>query len=274
MDYHVPSVAAAAQVLKLLSRYRHANSSLTEIAEALHLNKTTCLRVLRTLEQEDFLCYDPDTRKYRLGPYLIPLGNRAAEMGDVVSAAIAELPRVAEDAGLTVVLVQRLQNQRLIYIASAAPSNEEVRIEVSVGQQFPESRGAFGQCFVAFETELESARWTGEGPDRPDHSLHSQRSSRAFESRLRHIREVGYAVSHGELMPGFSSIAVPIFNRRRQVELVLACLAVSSQLSPEAVTKTADILLDASGRLSRWYGFDRAERMVKRHSAPVVEGTL
>ncbi|MCY0887344.1 MAG: IclR family transcriptional regulator [Alicyclobacillaceae bacterium] len=273
MSYHVPSVAAAAKVLKLLSRYRHSNSSLTEIAEALHLNKTTCLRVLRTLEQEDFLCYDPDTRKYRLGPYLIALGNRAAEMGDVVSAAIAELPRVAEDVGLTVVLVQRLQNQRLIYIASAAPNNEEVRIEVSVGQQFPESRGAFGQCFAAFETELESARRTEERPDRPD-PPHSQRSSRSSESHLRHIREIGYAVSHGELMPGFSSIAVPIFNRRRQVELVVACLAVSSQLSPEVVTKTANILLDASGRLSRWYGFDRSDRTVEGHSARVVEGTL
>ena len=124
MEYTVPSVALAAQALRLLSRHKYKSSSLTDIARKLNASPTTCLRVLRTLEREDFVLYDPETRRYSLGPYLIPLGNRAAELNDAVARATAEIRRVAAQTGLTTALVQRWDD-RPIYIASAEPPADD-----------------------------------------------------------------------------------------------------------------------------------------------------
>ena len=63
MEYHVPSVWLAAQVLKLLSRHKYKCCSLKDIAQKLDASPTTCLRVLRTLEAENFVHYDTETKK-------------------------------------------------------------------------------------------------------------------------------------------------------------------------------------------------------------------
>src|SRR5258708_21482114 len=125
MEYAVPSVALAAQALKLLSRHKYKSSSLKDIARKLGASPTTCLRVLRTLEREDFVHYDHETRRYSLGPYLIPLGNRAAELNDAFARAATEIRRVASQTGLTTALVQRCDD-RPVYISSSDPPPEDI----------------------------------------------------------------------------------------------------------------------------------------------------
>ena len=124
MEYSVPSVALAAQALKLLSRHKYRFSSLKVIATKLDASPTTCLRILRSLEREDFVRYDRETRKYGLGPYLIPLGNRAAELNDAFARASAEIKRVAAQTGLITALVQRWDDLP-VFIASAEPPADE-----------------------------------------------------------------------------------------------------------------------------------------------------
>lgn len=249
----MPSVALATRILKLLSRFKYKSCSLTDISELLSVNKTTCLRVLRTLEQEDFVKYEEETRKYSLGPYLIPLGNRAVELIDTVSLAVTELKAIAEQTGLTTVLVERLQNNRLIYIASAEPPREEVRISVSVGQQFPTAGAAFGRCFLAYDDRAEWDLFI-EQRGLVRYTQNSVVDPVEFIQKLEDIRKQGYAVSHGELTPGISAIAVPIFGRSGKVELVLACLCLTSEVMRQCEQKIAAILLEKSHKLSEWNG--------------------
>jgi DNA-binding IclR family transcriptional regulator len=253
VEYQVPSVALAARILKLLSRYKYKHCSLKDIAELTSTNKTTCLRVLRTLEREDFVKYDPETKKYSLGPYLIPLGKRAMELNDFVAAATAELRSVAVSTGFTTVLVERLQDDRLIYIASEQPPHDEPKISVSIGQQFPIGGAAFGRCFLAFDEESEWRRVIESGLVR--YTPHSIVDPDAFIAALRQTRRDGYTVSHGTLMEGISSVAAPIFGKTGRVELVMSCLAMTSQLDPDTEQRTAQILMERTRRLSHWNGY-------------------
>jgi DNA-binding IclR family transcriptional regulator len=150
MEYGVPSVALAAQALKLLSRHKYRSSSLKVIATRLDASPTTCLRILRSLEREDFVRYDRETRKYSLGPYLIPLGNRAAELNDAFARASAEIKRVAAQTGLITALVQRWDDLP-VFIASAEPpadDNRFTRLSISIGEAIPLTAGAHGRCFT------------------------------------------------------------------------------------------------------------------------------
>ncbi|WP_290586030.1 IclR family transcriptional regulator [Alicyclobacillus sp.] len=243
----------AARILKLLSRYKYRSCTLTEIADRLSVNKTTCLRVLRTLEREDFIRYHPETRRYSLGPYLIPLGNRAAELNQRIAGVMAELPMVARATGMTTVLVQRLRDDRLIYIASAEPPDDRVRIAVSIGQQFPITGAAFGKCFLAYDEEDDWDRWIAEGLKAftPNTITHPER----FKESLREVRQQGYAVTHAELTPGVSAVAVPIFDRLGRVEWVMACLALTAQLDDERIARAIARLRAGAERLSEWSGY-------------------
>lgn len=261
MDYHVPSVALATRVLKLLSRYKYKSCTQKEIADALRVNKTTCLRVLRTLEQEDFVRYDAATRQYSLGPYLIPLGNRAMQMIDSAAAATGELRAVAERTGLTTVLVERLQDDRLIYVASAEPPREEVRISVSVGQQYPVTVTAFGKCFLAYDDEATVKRTVRAGLKKytPNTVVDPDR----LLDDLRLVREQGYAVSHGEAAEGISAVAAPIFNHDGQVEFVLTCLSVSTRLSDDLAQRVIEIVRETTVKLSEWNGYHQEQDMLQ-----------
>ena len=80
----VPSVEMAIRILDFLSRYKNKRSTLTEIHKKLGINKSTCLRVLRTLKKHKYVFYDESEKKYGLGVSLVVLGTRAAEFSDAL----------------------------------------------------------------------------------------------------------------------------------------------------------------------------------------------
>lgn len=259
MEYAVPSVALAAQALKLLSRHKYKSSSLKDIARKLGASPTTCLRVLRTLEREDFVHYDPETRRYSLGPYLIPLGNRAAELNDAFARAATEIRRVAAQTGLTTALVQRWDD-RPVYIASAEPPAEDIRfsrLSISIGQATPLTAGAHGRCFLAYDDETEWQRHIAAGL-RPLTSATITDPARFFEI-LCEVRRQGYAISDGEFHRGTTAIDAPIFGKNGQVELVISSLCISSQLDERHLAEVVNTVRAAARKLSEWNGL--ASRM-------------
>lgn len=263
MDYEVPSVALAAQALKLLSRHKYRTCSLTDIAGKLGASPTTCLRILRTLEREDFICFDPETKRYSLGPYLIPLGNRAAELNDAVARATREIKRIAAETGLTTALIQRWDD-RLVYIASAEPPTTDVHLSIAVGQQVPMTRGAHGRCFLAYDDEAAQRRLVDRAPGAPNGSAEPQQVLAA----LREVRHAGYAISHGELTPGFSAVDVPVFDRAGRVELVISCMYVTAQLDDARLAAVIAQLRTAAARLSEWSGATTGEEDAIAPSSP------
>lgn len=255
MDYGVPSVALAAQTLKLLSRRKYKSSSLKDIARKLDASPTTCLRVLRTLEREDFVRYDRETRRYGLGPYLIPLGNRAAELNDAFARAAAEIKRVAAQTGLTTVLVQRWDD-RPVYIASAEPPTEDncfTRLSISIGQATPLTAGAHGRCFLAYDDEAEWQRHIAAGI-RPMTSMTIIDPARFVEA-LREVRRQGYAVSDGEFHLGTTAVDAPVFGKAGRVELVISSVCITSQLDERHLAGVVDAVRAAARRLSEWNGY-------------------
>jgi IclR family KDG regulon transcriptional repressor len=254
-DYHVPSVALAAQALKLLSRQKYKSCSLKEIAEKLHASPTTCLRTLRTLEQEDFVCCDRETKKYSLGPYLIPLGNRAAQMNDAISRASAEVKRIAAITGLTTALIQRWDG-RLIYIAEAEPlpgDTRFTRLSVTVGEPTHQTIGAHGRCFLAYEDEVEWRRRIATGI--PALTPNTITDPERFIAALRGIKRNGYAISHGEFHFGASAVDVPVFGPSGEVDLVVSCMYITLQMDESHLAEVIDLLRATSRKLSEWNGY-------------------
>lgn len=78
--------------------------SLTRLAEASGLNKTTTLRLLRALEHEGFVAREDGADRYRLGPEAIAIGARASRANPLRMAARSELEALARETGETATL--------------------------------------------------------------------------------------------------------------------------------------------------------------------------
>ena len=101
--YSVPAVNTAFKLITLLSRKRYQNSTLTEIANALSLNPTTCFRILYELQELSVVKYDQRTKRYSLGPYLVVLGERAKEHLYDLSIINSYLEKMTAQTGITTI---------------------------------------------------------------------------------------------------------------------------------------------------------------------------
>ena len=153
--YSAPAAELACRILRHLSSPAHSSASLTEIATSLGANTSSCLRVLRVLEREQFILQDKVSRRFSLGSYLYVLGSRAAVQVDFLRAALPYLREASNLTGLTCSLSQRATETELVYIAKEEPSSG-IHISVSVGERFPIVAGSHGKCHLAYMPPAET----------------------------------------------------------------------------------------------------------------------
>lgn len=228
----VPAVDAAIRIIEFLSRYKYRKSTISEIAVALGINKSTCLRILRVLQIHRFVSYDTETKRYSLGINLVVLGSRALEFIDYLKLAQPHLKWLTEETKQTSVLVEPIGSNRLMYVAKEE-SGEPVRVTVTLGQQFPVTSASFGKCFMAYMSEDEIRNVVQE-VGLKQFTSRTIVNFEQFKDNLRQVREKGYAESYEEHTQGVSGIAAPIFDMSGRVRIIVAVVGLSTQVTPES----------------------------------------
>ena len=117
--YSVPALENAFGILKLLSRKRFRESTVTEIANALSLSPATCYRILQSLEGLSIVRYLEDKKRYTLGPYLVVLGERAKEHLDYISIIMPYLESLTKETNMTSILVNRIGDEKISHCSKS-----------------------------------------------------------------------------------------------------------------------------------------------------------
>ncbi len=183
---HRDGVAAVDRALALLDVFDHAGSSLSlsELAQATGLVKSTVLRLAASLQRAAFLRRGSDGR-YRLGPALARLGARylaSFELGDHVMPV---LERLARETGESASLYVREGDQRVCLYRANSRQHRLLHF-VQVGTHFQFDTGASGRVIEVF-TE----------PAAPDPD--------AVRQRLVALSSIGRAISDT------AAVASPVF---------------------------------------------------------------
>ena len=229
--YSVPAVVNAFEILKVLSRKKYKESTLTEIANAVGLTPATCYRLLQQLKELSLVRYDNTKKRYTLGTYLVVLGERAKENLDFIKISEPYLEEVTRRTGLTSLLVSRVDDMRLTQIAKH--EGENYGINISIGRHFNIFDGdSYGKCFLAFMEEAERKELI-------DRVLDDEAEKAALEEELATYRELGFVIrySSGEKnrFPGIFGISCPIFLEPGNLELCLSVVGMTAQFSEEEV---------------------------------------
>lgn len=212
-------------------RYMAAATSplpLSQITRDLKLNPSTCLNILRTLSQEGYLIFDPQSKLYAMGIGVLELiGGALARGGDMRAVrAVTDLLSSAE--GVTVTLWRRVQRDRMMLVLESLPPGN-MSIKMNVGQRLPLLVGAAGRLMAAHSNLSEAELNEQFQQIRRERSL----SFRHFMIEARAAGERGWSLDEGNYAVGTTSIAVPVLNENGEAVFAVTATMFSAQFTPD-----------------------------------------
>lgn len=223
----VQSVRRAASLLRLLTAVPATGARLTDLAEALALDRTTVHRLMQTLADEHLVEQDPTTKRYHLGLDFFALAAAASNRYDIQTIAAATVAKLAETLGDSVFFSLRSHADAICIEANKGTFPVRT-LAMDIGARTPLGAGATGIALLAPlpDDEVQEIlrlnatrlqRYQGYSPERT-------------AAAIQRFREVGFAFEDGRANNGVHAIAVPLPDRRGRPLSALTVAAASDRM--------------------------------------------
>jgi len=206
--YLSPPVQRAAALLRhIADGDRVTNMSRT--ARALGINRTTLLRLLRTLEAERFIEADPQRDGWQIGLGLIALASQTFFSQDLVQVTGPVADRLVATLGLSAHLAV-LDRLEVMFVLRRTP-NVVLVSNIGVGSRLPAHATNLGRIILA-HLPPEQVERMYRGQKMSTVTPQTPGSLEQLRQRLDKDRATGLAWSEGIVEPGLSSVAAPVFD--------------------------------------------------------------
>jgi DNA-binding IclR family transcriptional regulator len=205
----------------------------SEVARAAGLPVPTAHRILTALVRRRYLSRDERTRRFRLGPAALDLGERARAMFDLRQVALPVLRRLSRETDETALLTVPSAERDGSVCLERVESSQPLRLSVEPGRRLPLHAGASQKALLAFLGDEEIERVLRGPLERLNRATITKPT--ALRANLREIRERGWAFSVEETNVGVWGVAVPLLAEHRLAAAALGLAGPSVRLSPEEV---------------------------------------
>lgn len=212
-----PAVARAVRIVNYLLSSTDG-AGVTEIAQALSMNKSTCFDILKTLTAFQVLTKHPRYAIYRLGPLLVQWGMASRRQLSGRTHIRESVRTLVSDIGLICLVAQVLADEHGIVVVDRVEPARADALTIPVGYVVPLSAPAMGRIVLSYMDEPEALKTAR----RLNMINGSQESD--FLNQLHRIRQVGYATSAGEFRPEFNAVAAAITRGNSEI-VALLCVA-------------------------------------------------
>ena len=240
----MPQVPAATRTLRVL-RFLAAQPTpvpLERIARAVGMPRSSAYHLLAAMAEEGFVVHLPEERRYGLGVAAFEVATGYARQEPLQRMARRPLATLVDETGESAHLAVMHGRDVLYVLEERAPGRPP--LVTDVGVRLPAHLTASGRAMLA---ALPAAQVRALYPDR---GAFVQRhgtgptSLSALRALLAETRQRGWAVEHGEVTPGLSSVAAPVLDHNgHPVAGVALTYAAGAQgdLAPR-VRRVADAL--------------------------------
>src|SRR5512139_661931 len=243
----IQSLARGLKILDLLGQAVDG-VSITELAEALKVDKGSASRLVSTLARYGYAEKDEATRRYHLGSRVVGLSRSVLTRLPLRDVARPYLRQLMERTGECAHLAVPAQGKALYIDQVASPAT--LRVNAEVGTMNPLHCTALGKALLAFgavEIPAKLERFTPR----------TIKSKRALQEHLAEARRIGYAVDDEEFDPGVRCIAVPVLDFRGKAIGAIGISGPSTRITPERLPQLAAIVVEIGQALSERMTFTR-----------------
>lgn len=231
---------------------KRKNAGVTEVAEALRVNKSTAFRMLETLMAFNVVAQDSTTAKYKLGPGILRLSDQLVKNLNIISVAKPHMIRVVEDTGESSHLCM-LSNDNAVVIEQILASSR-LTVNAKIGNSEPLYCSSVGKCLLAHCEEekresiismIDFVRYTG----------NTIMDRESLMKELDDIAKKGYAVDDCEMSDEIMCIAAPVYNHSGSVLYSVGISGPKARIKEKKVKALAEKLMHITGKISEQLGY-------------------
>lgn len=239
-----PSIARALALLHILGQ-SPTPLGVQAIARQLGVVTSSCYYLLQALLADEMVVFDPDTKRYALGPGVLTLAqywHRQNRFGDLVQPHLDQISK-AFDVTVVATEIFGLDHVTIIAISRSAGA---FQFSAHLGTRFPALTSATGRCIAAFgghsEAEVRASFKQVKWDEPVDYETWRRQAEEA--------RERGYAVDVGNYISGMISVAAPVWNAQGTMSHAINVLARASAFDGAHLVALEEAVLTAARQLS------------------------
>src|SRR4051812_22242657 len=205
----VPAATRALRVLRFLASQPDP-VPLDRIVRTCGLPRSTAYHLLAAMIEEGFVVHLAEEHRYGLGVAAFEVGSgysRQEPLQRIARRPLADLvDKVAQSAHLAV-----LHGRDVVYVVEErAPGRPP--LVTDVGVRLPAHLTASGRAIMARLPAPQVRALYPSARDFVDRHGQGPRTLSALRTVLSETRQRGYASEHGEITPGFASVAAPVLD--------------------------------------------------------------
>lgn len=228
--------------------------SLEELAASSGINKTSLVRILRTLEPAGFVLREED--RYRLGPRVLGLANVYLSTLSFHKVAEPHMHALAVGCGQTVSLAV-LDGLEIVYVAIER-AQRDIGIQGEIGGRHPVNATALGKVLLtALDPQRLRARLADADLPRLTHRTIVDRDE--LQRVVERVRRDGYALDDEERGIGIRCVAAPIHDFTGRVVAAMSVAGPIFDMHEGTLETIRARLLEAANAVSRELGYEAAQ---------------
>jgi len=241
----IKSVEIVGRILRALAMHASA-VSLKELARTSGMSAPKIHRYLVSLVRIGLVQQSSDDRSYALGPFALEVGAAAARSSEPLQDAMSRLRRLRDLIDETIVL--SVWSPHGPIILEVEESTRPIVMTMKRGTVLPVLSTATGIVFCAqlprFHTNsLIKRELSGKLDNNP-----IVKNMKELDELLAGVRQQGYALNSGHLLPDIIALAAPTFDLTGSFTAVLGVIGREDRIDPRSDDKVLKALLSVTRR--------------------------
>ena len=212
----------------------------TEISEYFGIYKSTVHNILSTLKAMEYLEQDEETGKYRLGIQVFTLSKALGDTYSITKIATPYLQELSNQTRERVYLAVPYRSE-VLYLDSMYPADSVELMRSILGERAQMYCTGIGKAMLANMNErtIEDYLTTHEMKAFTENSITDKEE---FRQELLRTRQRGYAIDDMEHEFGIKCVAMPIFDRNKNVYAAISISGLAHHFTSEHIAEWAILL--------------------------------
>jgi len=226
---------------------------LMDLAAELHMNQSTVLRYLLTLQKAGYVDQDRETTRYYLTLKICQLADQLSNnirIGDVAVPIMKEISKCLKES----VCLAVEKDSMIVYVDVITGPQQILRSMQRVGNIAPMYCTGTGKLLLLNKSEEELDEYIN-SHEFEHFTRNTIKTGNDLKTELSKVRNLGYAMDNEECEIGAKCIAVPVMDYTGKIVAGLSVTGFVFSITDEFVKKNIDYLKQMANIISRKLGY-------------------
>jgi len=249
--YNAPLIYKTFSLLEEVAA-NQSDLGVSDLSRRLNISKSTIFGITQALTDLGAIRQDPLTKKFRLGPALVKLGNQALSGVNLQAVAKPFMLQLSQQYEETVFL-GTYDEQYGNTIVDKADSPAKLKITSPIGTRLPMYAGVTAKIILSRQPK-QNLKILLKEKTLPQFTENSINTISDYLKELERVRKQGYAIDYEEYLRGVNAIGIPLIDPWGRLAGALWMVGFSYSFTGEKLEQAIQSTLKAAEQINQELG--------------------